>query len=320
MSAAPLVSSAYGHKMTRVLVYPHGLRVEPKEVVPIKPPRGFVRGKIEGFSAEAASRLREFCVTMHVPDRVPLKVTLTTRGVMTPRDWRRAMKQFRMRARRAGVPFVYRVELQKRKAPHLHAIAWVCAEPGLVPEHRQLFTEGWIECVRESGDQFSRRYAVDMGEVKDEGWLIYLALHHGKHKGEQLGWQGKQWGVVGRFMFKRRDAHEVELTDAQRYRFQRIVRRLLAGRKRIVDRCGYERDACNAHDHSHAWMTVGGKLWCAIPQEQVASHRKWRIFRRAGYWRCLGGKVSERSLPRDRAWLRCIDAALVKRALMAAVA
>jgi hypothetical protein len=74
---------------------------------------------------------------------------------------------------------------------------------------------------------------VDTRELGNEGWLVYLALHAGKHKGQQLGWKGKQWGVIGGERFQRRACHAVDLTDRQRARFQRVMRRVLGSRRRL---------------------------------------------------------------------------------------
>jgi hypothetical protein len=147
--------------------------------------------------------------------------------MMTPGAWRAAWKRFRMRAKRLGVPFVWRAELQRRKTPHVHAVAWI--RPGRQGAFDNLlFRNGWLECVREQDDPESRRHAVEIRELQNHGWLVYLALHHGKHKREQLGWEGKQWGIVNRGLFVRRVSHDVDLGYRQFHAFRRIARRLVA--------------------------------------------------------------------------------------------
>jgi hypothetical protein len=227
-ASAPLVSFPYGQKPHRVLLYEHGIRCEPTGVCRMPVQVTHQRGKIEGFSSKAASRLREFCVTMAVPDRVPVSVTLTTRAIHSPAAWKRIWKRFRQRAIERGVPMVYRVELQKRGAPHVHVVAWVVADHRLNPQHRRLFTEEWLECVGEDQDPDSRRFAVLVRRMDSSGWIVYQALHSGKGKVDQLGWQGKQWGVIGRERFLRREPDVVLLEDWQRIKFQRVLRRLLA--------------------------------------------------------------------------------------------
>jgi hypothetical protein len=216
------------------------------------------RGKIAGFSPHAAGRCRAFCVTMDVPGRTPIAVSLTTRGMMTPKAWRAAWKRLRMRAKRLGVPFVWRVELQRRKTPHVHLVAWI--RPG-----RQgaldtlLFREGWLECVREQDDPASRRYAAKIRKVENHGWLVYVALHHGKHKREQLGWEGKQWGIVNRGLFVRRVSHDVDLNWSQYHAFIRIARRLVAvaGRRARPFSCRTAQLRCHSSkeiERALAWV------------------------------------------------------------------
>ena len=240
----PLVSFPYGQMTSVVSVYPYGLHMDVERMNPsIKPGRfragGGVpkRGTIETFSEKAAGRLRAFVVKYEVPGHECHAYTLTTHGKMAPEEWRGSWSRFRHRAIDLKVPIVFRVELQKRKAPHIHCTAWLLPRGDLVGldgkmtlpwRQQQLFETGWLECVREQDDPDSRRYAVKHGgQVANEGWAVYQALHSGKSKREQLGWKGKQWGIINWGMFKARVCDQVELTNPQRFRLQRILRRLL---------------------------------------------------------------------------------------------
>jgi hypothetical protein len=131
-----------------------------------------------------------------------------------------------MRANWADVPFIYRVELQKRKTPHLHLVAYIDAEN---VDHYMLWRQ-WLECTGEQFDLASQRHAVKVKPMTDAHWLLYVASHDSKHKAEQLGWVGKQWGVVGRSRFERRVSEDYALTWPQRAKFQRLLRRLLKSR------------------------------------------------------------------------------------------
>jgi hypothetical protein len=139
-----------------------------------------------------------------------------------------------MKASRAGVAAVYRVELQKRKVPHVHLTSWhhLPWEPGAVRE-QLAFAPGWLDTITppdENGvrwhDYAEMKHAVVGRFVEDKsGWGIYQSLHSGKRS--QAGWIGKQWGVIGRGFFKRRDPVQLELTLAQYWRFRRVVSRWL---------------------------------------------------------------------------------------------
>jgi hypothetical protein len=181
-------------------------------------------------------------MTMEVPGREPWAVSLTKRVLVTPETWRAMWMRFRQRARCCLTAAVYRVELQRRRQPHIHAVAWFLPWPGVdatqkefafVEAQRDLWFHGWLECITEKGKlPTSAEYfhASKMRPVENSGWGIYQALHHSKHKREQLGWLGKQWGVIGRALFHRRQPLQLELSLAQYWRFRRLVSRLLRSR------------------------------------------------------------------------------------------
>jgi hypothetical protein len=77
-----------------------------------------------------------------------------------------------------------------------------------------------------------------------------MALHDGKHKAEQLGWKGKQWGIWNGRRLQTRPAVVVELTE-QEHRMllcwlaqDEADRRDSALYRKILDNCqGDERQA-----------------------------------------------------------------------------
>ena len=54
----------------------------------------------------------------------------------------------------------------------------------------------------------------------------YLAAHTSKSKQAQLGWQGRQWGVVNRSLLDREEPIRIELPRRAMYRVIRCLRRL----------------------------------------------------------------------------------------------
>jgi hypothetical protein len=243
-----LVSCAYGLAVTLEL-FPDAVLKQQSQFIKGKAGGGAKRGKIEGFSAHSASRLREFLTTQHVPGREPWAVTLTMRRLVDPETWRRLWKRFRHRANRLDTAAVYRVELQRRRAPHIHVVAWFTTwkheqdrQLRLELSDRQLrqselWRSGWLDCItvpqrdgRIVYDRAEYRYASAIRKVQDNGWAVYQALHSGKGKKEQLGWIGKQWGVIGRHLFVRRKPVELQLSLRQYWTFRRIIRRLLVAR------------------------------------------------------------------------------------------
>ena len=219
--SGPLVSYPYGDAPgansaphgsisgPSIAVYPDGIRISAGHVPQDQPSwlEDCTRGKIAGFSAKAAGRMREFCMTHWVSGFVPYAVTLTTRGAPDPDEWRRIMMRFRKRLRRSRPKWawLWRVELQKREVPHLHCVLWAPYAPsGIIwREVRKM----WLAATGESEDVHSQRHAVCVREVEggeSSGWLVYCALHDSKKDGAQLGWIGKQWGLWNRDAWEER--------------------------------------------------------------------------------------------------------------------
>lgn len=198
--------------------------------------KGVKRGKIEGFSAQAALRLRRFLIGYHVPDTLLIyHGTLTVPGEVSPDEWRASLRRWSMRVQRAGAAVVWRVELQKRKQPHLHFIGWV---PKFGGDHmaqfkamRSFSPAGWLECLpdRCAAHRGARFHAVHLRVVEHEdiAWLAYAVGHSAKQKRSQLGWKGKQWGIINRAAFVPRPSTTVNLTDWQIVTVGRLWRRWL---------------------------------------------------------------------------------------------
>jgi len=161
------------------------------------------RGEIKTFSTDSATRLREFLIMKFVPETHLYACTLTTRKKRSPEEWRKLIHDYRCRLNRAVVPGVWRVELQRRGTPHLHCIFSLSTDQlNWIKQYRTI-TDGWWELIgcKVPGENFftdgaERMYSIMIKPANDEYiWTIYTALHHSKHKKNQLGWVGKHWGV-----------------------------------------------------------------------------------------------------------------------------
>ena len=247
-SDAALVSSAYGHTFSgkkaqesfQIQVYPSGVKVCRTVKLQIEPPQGFKRGNIEEFSAEAARRLREWCVTQEVRGRNVWAFTFTVHRAVGEDEWFEITKRFRTTVSRRGWAATWRVELQRRKVPHIHAAMWL--PDGCTFKQVR---DAWLDATRESKDRDARKYAVMGRRIDSHGWAVYLALHDGKKKGAQLGWVGKQWGIWGRTHFTERAPSEVsrELPVELEVAVRRFLRRLMLakGSRATLGRGGFLR-------------------------------------------------------------------------------
>ncbi len=206
----------------RAKIYPSGVVLEGVKTPSIPPVGDAQRGAIEGFSHAAARRLREAFFTLHVPDYDLWAFTLTTHGIFTSARWRETMMRFRQSVKRSHWAGIWRVELQKRKAPHAHVAMWLPVGAN-VEGVRDL----WLKATGETNDPAAFKWAV-LGKLiphDSHGWAVYMGLHNGKNKEAQLGWLGKQWGVWNREIFEERDAKTATLSPPQHALFLRILRK-----------------------------------------------------------------------------------------------
>lgn len=187
--------------------------------------------------------------------------TYTLPGAADADLWAKLWGRLRKRLDRAGISAVWRVELQRRGVPHLHVIAWVPPASGEDKPWR-VVTEGWLDCLppdrrampgasqHAAKAVLMRDHAGKVDPVRGGGleWLAYLCAHSSKSKVAQLGWQGKQWGIVGRVRFELVPSIlKWEFTRRQRVFVQRVLRRLLRRRwsrrpaRALPDLCGWSR-------------------------------------------------------------------------------
>ena len=203
-------------------IYPSGLILEAKKDYEKGCPEVPPRGTIGSFSPAAARRLKKAFLTLHVPGFDLWAFTLTTHQIFTAKEWRTITTRFRMSLKRAGWAGIWRVELQRRKTPHDHVAFWL--PPGVSHDDVALM---WLNATGEINDPEARANAVHSQHISQDesGWAIYMALHGGKHKESQLGWEGKQWGIWNQSKFLQRKPEVVELTPAMHNRLLRVMRK-----------------------------------------------------------------------------------------------
>lgn len=183
------------------------------------------KGKVLNFSRKSSRNLRDLCCRLETRGKIVLAITLTVPRLCSPRHlfyallytlcipikhiyidvtpiWGGLLKRYREYLRRAGLGAVWRIELQRRGIPHLHLIgvcdniddafvywsAWVSACGSILCDGMPIVSmPGYLE------------YSVRMRHVAHPTrWITYLIGHTAKHKDQQLGWQGRQWGVFNR--------------------------------------------------------------------------------------------------------------------------
>lgn len=195
---------------------------------------GQKRGSICGFSFSARLRLRLALLTSFIPGFQRFAITLTLPWVVDDwsvcmADFRRVLHCFRVYWVRAfpGCSAIFRVELQRRGAPHLHMIAFHPSGVGLPDKYFLLWFNALGRNLR--GGSFSdfARFGVKV-DLSPNGIAAvrYLCDHTSKKKQAQLGYQGKQWGILGRANLARITPDNLDLSDSETVRLLRLLRKI----------------------------------------------------------------------------------------------
>lgn len=172
------------------------------------------RSKILTFSKSSRRRMRDFLLRYYVPGMVRCGVTLTLPWqnqnfdsslknfeVDYLAEFSKVVHRFRVYwlRRFPACGCVYRVELQKRKVPHLHLISYHSSSD--IPYLKDDYLRLWLFSVRHLyGGKLSyfSLYGVYLDtQLSSVRALQYLSDHSSKSKQAQLGYKGKQWGVWG---------------------------------------------------------------------------------------------------------------------------
>lgn len=158
------------------------------------------RSAIRNFSDKSSARLRDLLLESDCQYGKPLGFTCTV-PFATPYQWRVLLHRFSNRLVRDGLACIWRVELQKRGTPHLHCIGWAS---GI--EDVGKYWLHWVSAcdfVSASSHPWFLIYGFCARWLSRDSWLVYMCAHSSKHKKSQLGWLGRQWGVINRKLISR---------------------------------------------------------------------------------------------------------------------
>ena len=179
------------------------------------------RGKIKSFSHASSYRLRQRLACYTVPNSKLYSacLTLPCHRFVSCEEYRAFWKYFQIYIRSDSVlsrcGFVWRHELQANgyKKPHTHFIIYI---PNDISDSDFYFRFASI-CEKliirfdfcEKSQDYFRVFGLDFQMVQESGkYIKYLLDHLSKHKQVQLGFIGRQWGVINSKIFV-----EVKLND-----------------------------------------------------------------------------------------------------------
>lgn len=216
------------------------------------------KGAIVGFSEQARRNMIRTIAALDWSQLVgvPAMVTLTYPG-----DWRavcpdgrtvkRHLEAFKSRwARKFGRPIqgIWKLEFQRRGAPHLHLYVGRPSSMELV-DFRAWVADAWVEIVGAVGEERRRHRLAGTGvDQQGAGWeasaavdIRRLARYFAKHNAKGVGHYqhtvpddfegvGRFWGFWG----LDRAAHEVELSTADFVELRRVLHRARRARLRSL--------------------------------------------------------------------------------------
>jgi len=226
-----------------------------------------LRGRVSGFSDRSRSRLQETLARLKA-NALPLFVTLTYPAEFTERerDWKENLRAFAEWIKRhtAGAgSFVWKLEPQKRGAPHFHlmlygveslpwqivAVRWAeivaghtigNAYPVEAGRRGAAMFHGWVEGLDVApGVAAHLKAGVQVKKVRSvRGVMAYAAKSYmGKVVEGLAGWEhvGRYWGVVNRKALPAASAVVLPISKAGAVRVRRVVRRWSRSKGRRVD-------------------------------------------------------------------------------------
>jgi len=203
-------------------------------------PEDVRRGVVRGFSAASRRRLRVRLMEIDWARLDAMWVTLTYHKHWDDSwtGWKHDLGVLRKRLARSGMAaegIIWRMEFQKRGAPHFHLVLGYAS--GLAPDRAQLRSwvrDNWAEIIGESDNAAHLEHGTDVVTVRvmpEKGGMGALMGYLLKEmsKGHQAGAgtaTGRVWGVSGNWPV--RDLGTVSLTEAGYFELAR----------RIAERCG----------------------------------------------------------------------------------
>ncbi len=233
------------------------VRVRPPKLLGARPGPGGVRGKCQGFSAGSRRRLfRKLAMLKREQVSAGKFLTLTyPEDYPTPGIAKGHLRAFlkRLRRRWPQAAVIWKLEPQRRGAPHFHVLV-------LGVEHigKDWLSRAWYEVVA-SGDERHLRAGTQIEAVRSyRGAMAYTSKYLAKvqrAESAELDW-GRWWGVEGDL--SRYAALEVDfpVERDQMARLARVLDKLRLGQVRArTFQETYRRKAIKRAKRRREWLT-----------------------------------------------------------------
>ena len=201
---------------------------------------GGPRGGIRAFSR--ASRRRLLRRVAQLDKRVlPVFATLTYPAAFPaePEEWKRHLNSVWAKRLRRIYPeagYLWRLEFQRRGAPHFHLILYGIGGP--LSKFREWLSQSWYETVA-SGDEKHLRAGTNARQTRSsKGTMVYMAKEIGKTRQATLTDEypdgiGRWWGVKHKESLPWSPLRHRTISDKTADRMMRLMRKIaeLPGRE-----------------------------------------------------------------------------------------
>lgn len=189
------------------------------------------RGKISEFSRKSRKRMIQELSKIQ-RDTLPIMVTLTYPGEYSdnPKVWKNDLDNFLRRLSRKfkDAAGVWKLEPQKRGAPHFHLFVWGAGYADLL----SWVSLAWFQVVK-SGDIRHLHAGTRVERVKSlSGSRWYASKYLGKVVPPEWGNAGRWWGIFQRDKLPYGKLVNVEVTQEKAVEFIRYMRRFARIRSR----------------------------------------------------------------------------------------
>jgi hypothetical protein len=192
-----------------------------------------------------------------------------------------------------GAAFHWKLEFQKRDAPHFHPIFWnLSTEPADVRKFRKWLARAWFEVVG-SNDPKHLAAGTSADVIRSQfGIMRYVGPYVAASDQSRPGWKvGRYWGIVGRVNIPYAVAASVRLTEKESLaiwrtarKYQRAVNR--QRRLRTVVRAGLCRsDFFNGRARQLRKLSPHVHLWQYLPRKlRLKANDSVNLFCDAARW------------------------------------
>lgn len=182
------------------------------------------RGKIKGFSKSARRRMMRMMAKVNKND-VPQFLTLTypKEYSSNPEDWKYHLDKFkrRMKYRYPEFSGIWKLEFQKRGAPHFHLLVWGLPKYGM----KEIISNQWYESVN-SGDKKHLLAGTEIKKIRSwRGVMSYVSKYMGKVIEFEEIEAGRFWGAFNRDFIPWSKIEKYEVFQNQIIMAMRYMRR-----------------------------------------------------------------------------------------------